>query len=158
MSNYFPRAAHSHLVHPPGCLAWIEAWAFFSPQTFSICYLAEDSRKSIAATSGTPPDPGLGPRWLGSRQEMGQGQALRGDVGRDAACRAARSRGWVSPSCFSPALMSPMSFFAAFPARAARTCLPWPPAERWYASILPACPCVSHAFSFHTRPPPSVPA
>lgn len=41
-----------------------------------------------------------------------------------------------------PALMSPMLFCATLLARAARTCLPWPPAERWYASILPACPCV----------------
>lgn len=31
LSNYFPflRAAHQHPAHPPGCLAWIEAWAFF---------------------------------------------------------------------------------------------------------------------------------
>lgn len=63
LSNYFPflRAAHEHLAHPPGCLAWIEAWAFFSSQTFHICSLVEDRPKAIAASAGTPPDPRLGP-------------------------------------------------------------------------------------------------
>lgn len=67
--------------------------------------------------------------------------------------QAARARDWGSPSRSSPALMSPVSFFAILSACAARTCLPWPPAERWYASILLACPCVPFPFSCHRRPP-----
>ncbi|XP_074459158.1 LOW QUALITY PROTEIN: uncharacterized protein LOC141749490 [Larus michahellis] len=44
-SNCFPRAAHSHPVHPPGCLAWIEAWVLFSPHTCRICYWVGASPK-----------------------------------------------------------------------------------------------------------------
>lgn len=80
-----------------------------------MCCLVEDSPKSIAAIAGIPPDPGLGPPWLGSQQEMGQGQALHGHVGRDAACGAAGARGWGSPSHSSPAMMSPLSFFCCSP-------------------------------------------
>lgn len=63
-SNCFPRAVQSHPVHPPGCLAWIEAWAFSPLQTFSICCSAEDGPKFIAATAGPPPGRGWGaPGW-----------------------------------------------------------------------------------------------
>jgi len=127
---------------------------FFSPKIFSTCCLAGDRPKYIAVSAGAPPDPVLGPPWLGSCQEMGQGRALCGDVGRDA-CGAGRARGRGSPSRSSPALVPPVSFLAALPARAARTCLPWPPAEGWYASILPPCPRVPLPLLVsHETPPP----